>query len=258
LNDIWLSQLRAFFDTRVNDLETSADELAINGYKACGPSSYWTEHMRQILLDDIATKLQLHSRHRVLDVGCGTGMILRHIAPKVAHITGVDFSAEMIRLAQLNAPANATLRLGSADTLDFRDETFDRVLCYNVILNFQDDNFTRSVIEELVRVTRSGGLVLIGYVPDQDKQEEQAQIVRQLRQPGTHTNAPQSLLSRVIYRAHTFSRYRVQPRLFNRFYSKAFFIRFAEQASCRIEILPMNVEGFPFAPFRYDVRLWPY
>jgi ubiquinone/menaquinone biosynthesis C-methylase UbiE len=256
----WLSQLRAFYDRRVRDLEGYDDELATNAYKAAGYSPYWTRQIQQRLLDDIVGKLMLSPEHHVLDVGCGTGMILRHVAPHVAHIIGIDFSEQMIEIAKRHAPANATVQRENAVSLPFKDKMFDRVLCYSVILNFPDDDFTWSVLTELVRVTRNGGLVLVGNVPDYDKQEEQAEVVRKLQKNNTRPPQRCSFL-RTISRLKDLWRYRirrsVQPSQGNRFYTKDFFRRFAQQSSCDIEILPMNIEGFVYAPFRFDVRLRP-
>jgi len=260
MTDAWLSQLQAFFDTRVRELASCDDEFAINAYKAPGHSPYWTGQIQQRLLDDIVAKLALSPDHLVLDVGCGTGMMLRHIAPHVSHIIGIDFSEQMIEIAKRHAPANATLQRENAVSLPFKDETFDRVLCYFVILNFLDDDFTWSVLTELVRVTRNGGLVLVGNVPDFDKQEEQAELVRKLQKNITRPRQRCSFL-RTISRLEDLWRYRIRrsvpPSESNRFYTEDFFRRFAQQSSCDIEILPMNVEGFVYAPFRFDVRLQP-
>jgi len=256
MTDAWLSQLQAFFGTRVRELASCDDEFAINGYKAPHLHSYWTERVQQRMLNDVLLKLEPSSQRQILDVGCGTGMFLRHIAPHVAHITGVDFSEQMLTIARRNTPPNASLLQENAAALSFEDGCFDRVLCYFVINNFLDDSFVRSVLRELVRVTRGGGFVLLGNIPDYDKRDEQAATAalanRQLQK--------KLLLSRVIRRSNNFWNrrfHRVRPSLGNRFYKKDFFTSFAQEASCDAEILPMNIEGFIYAPFRFDVRLRP-
>lgn len=56
-------------------------------------------------IDAYEEKLQsvtalLSPTDRVLEIGCGTGGTARRIAPSVAHVTGTDISAEMIRIAR--------------------------------------------------------------------------------------------------------------------------------------------------------------
>jgi len=240
----------------------SGDEFALNGYKASDQPSYWTDQVKKKLLDDIITKLELSPKYQILDVGCGTGMILQQISPHVAHIRGIDFSFDMLKIACVHLPMNATLEQGNAAELPFKDETFDRVLCYSVITNFLDDDFTRSVLVQLLRVTRKGGFVLIGNTPDDEKKDEQAKLIQQQWQAKGKLPLCRSVLSSFVARCRNRWSCRilnrsVQPGLGNRFFTKDFFKKFAKEASCNIEILPIHVEGYIYAPYRFDVRLWP-
>jgi ubiquinone/menaquinone biosynthesis C-methylase UbiE len=262
MTDPWLSQLKSFFDARVKDLEMDPDEFALNGYQAAHQPSYWTEPVRKRLLDDVARKLELSPEHRVLDVGCGTGMILRRIAPQVASITGIDFCAGMLAVSRHNPMSNVSLLQANAAQLPFKDQVFDRVLCYFVIANFPDDDFTRRVLAQLIRVTRKGGVVLIGNTPDYEKKSEQAKLVQARRKSITEFSFYRSLWNWGTTRFRNILSYpignrSVRPNLGFRFYTKDFFKQFAKQASCEIEFLPLEVEGFIYAPYRFDVRLWP-
>lgn len=262
MTDTWLSQLKSFFDARAKALEMGHDEFALNGYKAPHQPSYWTELVKKRLLDDVAMKLELSLKHHVLDVGCGTGMILRRIAPRVASITGVDLSVDMLAVGRHNPMSNVTLLQANAAQLPFKNQVFDRVLCYFVIANFLDDDFTQRVLAQLIRVTRKGGFVFIGNTPDYEKKGEQAKLVEAQRKSKIEFSFYRSLLNRVTTRfgnilSHPILHRSVQPSLGFRFYTKDFFKQFAKQASCEIEFLPLEVEGFIYAPYRFDVRLWP-
>jgi len=69
---------------------------------------------------------------RILDVGCGTGALLRLLCERLpqADLTGVDASPEMIRMAAASNPAPERLRFvqGTAEELPFPDSQFDLVL----------------------------------------------------------------------------------------------------------------------------------
>ena len=69
----------------------------------------------------LVEQLNISARHKVLDVGCGTGRLTLKLADKVDHITGIDPSPQRIevahrKLTKLN-PKNVTFELGSSDDI---------------------------------------------------------------------------------------------------------------------------------------------
>lgn len=67
---------------------------------------------------------------RVLDVGCGEGLLSRRLAPFATHVTGLDVSPAMIDAARRQAPAGLPLEYRVADVLtEPSDDAFDLVTC---------------------------------------------------------------------------------------------------------------------------------
>jgi ubiquinone/menaquinone biosynthesis C-methylase UbiE len=107
--------------------------------------------------------LKLRAGSRVLDVGCGTGDLLRIMAPLVApgSAVGVDLSAALIACArQRTAPgiANVSFQVGDACELPFADAAFDRVAANQVLLHLADP---WRAVAEMRRVLGPGGLLSI-------------------------------------------------------------------------------------------------
>lgn len=106
----------------------------------------------------------------VLEVGCGTGVILRDLLDLVGargRVTGIDLRRAVLRAARLLArahPLRARLALRIADgaCLPFRSGRFDASLAVTVMLHAPDP---AAVVAEMVRVTRRGGRVAL---QDQD------------------------------------------------------------------------------------------
>jgi len=103
---------------------------------------------------------------RILEVGCGSGVLCRQVAPSVApggKITGVDISPEFLRLAQGYA-ANTNLSnsiqwsASQAEVLPFQDASFDGVFAARLLLHVEEPQL---VLNELVRVVRPGGRVVV-------------------------------------------------------------------------------------------------
>jgi SAM-dependent methyltransferase len=99
-----------------------------------------------------------------LDVGCGTGALLRSIAvsSQPTRLAGVDPSERFLASASATLPADADLRVGDAARLPFDDGAFD-VIVSGLVLNFVPD--PEAAVAEMRRACRRGG-VIAAYVWD--------------------------------------------------------------------------------------------
>jgi ubiquinone/menaquinone biosynthesis C-methylase UbiE len=97
---------------------------------------------------------------RVLDAGCGTGIYSAWLAGLGLEVTGLDIDPEMLAAARDKAPG-ATLVEGTVTKLPFADGEFDLALAVTVFCFLSDDERVEAA-QELVRVTRPGGRVVIG------------------------------------------------------------------------------------------------
>lgn len=97
---------------------------------------------------------------RVLDVGCGTGVLLQKLARKYPRVTpvGVDPVPEMLAVARGRLPPGTELREGWAEELPFEDNDFDAVVSCSV---FHYARQPVAALIEMSRVLRPGGELLI-------------------------------------------------------------------------------------------------
>jgi ubiquinone/menaquinone biosynthesis C-methylase UbiE len=106
------------------------------------------------------------SGRRVLDAGCGAGYGAEMIAQAGAiEVVGVDVSEVALELARSTVGAGVTLEQGDVAALDFDDDSFDIVVCFEVIEHVDDRD---RVLDELARVLRPDGLLLISS-PNRDR-----------------------------------------------------------------------------------------
>ena len=97
----------------------------------------------------------------ILDVGTGTGRAAIGLARKGARVTGVDASAEMLRVARDRAAseqADVAFAVGDAHHLDFGDRAFDCAVSLRVLMHTPD---WRRCLAELCRV--AGDRVVFDY-----------------------------------------------------------------------------------------------
>lgn len=111
------------------------------------------------------------SRHpspeRILDVGCGTGILLPHLFalyPDVRLIVEMDLAEGMlIENARKFQDSRALHLRGDATLTPFVVPTFDLVLCFCALPHFGDP---AAVLKGLVRPLRPGGVLTIGHMAD--------------------------------------------------------------------------------------------
>jgi ubiquinone/menaquinone biosynthesis C-methylase UbiE len=104
---------------------------------------------------------------RVLDVGCGTGYLTRHMATRVGPegaVTGVDASPPVLDYARRRKPrpgsAACTYREGIAESLDLPDAAFDSVVT-SLMLHHLPEELRPAALREMYRVVRPGGRLLV-------------------------------------------------------------------------------------------------
>jgi ubiquinone/menaquinone biosynthesis C-methylase UbiE len=119
------------------------------------------EPMQRTVLDLAAA--QIASPRAILDVGCGTGRLLRSAKDRFPGTTldGVDAAAEMVRQAEVSTPAGSGIQFhqGTAEALPFPDDRFDLVFSTMTFHHWSDQ---RRGISEIRRVLAPGGRWLLG------------------------------------------------------------------------------------------------
>jgi SAM-dependent methyltransferase len=118
-----------------------------------------------VLLTVDLERLDVRDGHRVLDAGCGEGRHCFGCLERGADVVGLDLDLGSLRHASLALRARGAQlgRLGGsvqgdAFHLPFRDATFDRVICSEVMEHVHD---YRGAARELARVTKPGGRVAV-------------------------------------------------------------------------------------------------
>ncbi|MFH1771817.1 MAG: methyltransferase domain-containing protein [Candidatus Omnitrophota bacterium] len=117
----------------------------------------------------IAKKIQSQKQAEggvsILDIGCGPGQIPIDIAKRLADckVTAVDISSNMLEVARNNAKVAGVLdrvsfKLADGNKLGFADNSFDIVMCSNM-LHHQKNPY--ALLSEMKRTVNKGGVIVI-------------------------------------------------------------------------------------------------
>ncbi|MGF1936825.1 MAG: non-ribosomal peptide synthetase [Nostoc sp. ChiQUE02] len=126
------------------------------------------EQMREWVNNQVAQILALQPQ-RVLEIGCGTGLLLFRIAPHCTKYCGTDFSPVSLNYIQqqLEKQKIPQVTLQQQMATDFEKveaATFDAVILNSVVQYFPTIDYLIRVLEGAVQATVPGGFIFIGDV----------------------------------------------------------------------------------------------
>ena len=127
----------------------------------------WTRDLRVYLFE----RAGLKTARRVLEVGCGTGAILRELSVPALH--GLDLETGSLAECRVHAPA-ASLALGDGHFLPYPDKTFDIVYCHYLLLWVKDP------LQVLCEMARVGSSVLALAEPDYSRRMDEPSALKPL------------------------------------------------------------------------------
>src|SRR5262249_52528121 len=116
---------------------------------------------------------------RILDYGCGFGRVLGLLRENgYSNLIGVDPAAAMIAAARQKFPGIPFDRLDDYRQINLPDVSVDAVLLFTVLTCVPTNEGQRSIITEITRVLRPGGLL---YISDMFLQSDSRNVERYVR-----------------------------------------------------------------------------
>lgn len=108
------------------------------------------------LLGDVSGK-------RILDIGCGEGVLLRKLRSAGAHVIGTDISEAMLSQASNHEEVRASIGIcvASSDFLPFASTSFESAICSLTINNFPTFEITKRTFREAARILQPSGTCVI-------------------------------------------------------------------------------------------------
>jgi SAM-dependent methyltransferase len=130
------------------------------------------DEMREWTNETVARILRLKSR-RILEIGCGSGLLLYRLAPHCAQYVGIDFSKRVIDRLSTEI-ARRPLELGHVKVLhreaealeEFADADFDLVIMNSVVFFLPSTAHVDTVLDRALRTLGPSGSIFIGDVRD--------------------------------------------------------------------------------------------
>lgn len=145
----------------VNDLDEAAHERLIARLEGRARDPVFSS-----LLEKYIDNLNLHPESKILEIGCGTGVVLRTLVRRYdvsGKAYGVDHCDSFIRAANEYSRAEGTsenllFEVGDAHQLEYPAGTFDLVIAHTLLSHVTEPV---KVLGEIARVLKNGGIAVI-------------------------------------------------------------------------------------------------
>jgi amino acid adenylation domain-containing protein len=155
--------------------ETYGTQAQITGPSFVSWNSSYTgepipEPQMQEWLTGTVERIQALRPKKVLEIGCGVGLVVQHLAPKCEVYVGTDISTS--GLAQLRQWMSGRedlkhvelLHRSATELQDLQSGSFDTVVVNSVVQYFPDIEYLLAILREAVRLLGPGGKIFIGDV----------------------------------------------------------------------------------------------
>jgi SAM-dependent methyltransferase len=111
----------------------------------------------------VAGLVEAHGPGRILEVGCGEGVVIQYLSGRVpgARLDGVELDAGALARARARCPAAALVRADVYE-LPFRSRSYDLVVCLEVLEHLADP---ARALREIRRVSRQACLLSVPHEP---------------------------------------------------------------------------------------------
>lgn len=149
------------------------DEIAKDYDKAVGksPAGYPFEGYRKVL-KTVQEAVRIEKGTKILDIGIGTGLLTQALYKSGAEIFGVDFSEQMIELAQLKMPEAKIYCFDYSSGLpqELKKEQFDYIVSSYSMHHLNDENKLR-LIKLLANNLKKNGKMFFADISFETKEE---------------------------------------------------------------------------------------
>lgn len=168
-----VSDWQTLWDSTYKTADDSDFNLA--GWNSSYTGTAIADHEMHEWRDQTVSRVLALKPQRVLEIGCGSGLLLSEIAPHCTFYAATDFSSEIIERLARRVKANADLaskvevRQAEASAMQgWPGESFDTIILNSVLQLFPSAQYLEKVLSNAIERLAPGGRIFVGDVQNYD------------------------------------------------------------------------------------------
>ncbi len=234
---------RELYDSTYGGEPAADPDFDVTGWRSSFDGAPIPPAQMREWVDGTVERVRALAPRRVLEIGCGTGLLLLRLAPHCERYCGTDFSRRALDGLAGRLPPGASLLQRAADDFSGWEEgEFDLVILNSIVQYFPDATYLRRVLAGALRLVGPGGAVFVGDVRSLPLLPDLHAAIELHRTPGL---TPEELRRRVERRVAQEEELVIDPRFFT-------------SLAGRVEVLPKQGRSDnELVRYRYDVVLRP-
>jgi SAM-dependent methyltransferase len=169
--DRLVSQWAAVFERTYGSVPRRGDPMFdVSGWNSSITGAPIPDHEMREWVEETVAEITALRPSRVLEIGCGTGLLLLRLAPLCEHYCGTDVSRTALDgVARQLAASDVADRVrllhqSAADFATLADERYDVVVLNSVVQYFPSADYLVRVLEQAIALVRPGGAIYVGDI----------------------------------------------------------------------------------------------
>ena len=195
------------------------------------PVSVWIKYTSEIY-----NLIGINDTDKVIEIGCGSGAFLYPLYLKNINVSGVDYSKELIDLANKFFINSNFCYSDALDYLKSEKENYNIILSHGVFLYFPDLDYSEKVLSKMISLSKDKVAVL--DICDFDKEEiYKKERIKKYQEKGFTKEDYDKKYS----------------GLNHLFFKKDWFRNYAEKHNLKVEIFDQNCKEYYNSRYRFNV-----
>lgn len=150
------------YNEEIKKIADFYDKRAKKGDGVSAAGQWGDKNQVSLICEEINTKIDLNEKQKVLEIGCGTGVLGRWLSHHCEIYVGCDISLFMLKKFKEEFQNDIELYQSVTHLIPFKENFFDIVVMNGVTMYLHDKDLLKKTLDEMKRVAKKNSTIFLG------------------------------------------------------------------------------------------------